>query len=68
MNSNVMPSIVRMDQEVLEQLLSTADVKETIATEINLAKNQNRAFGIVDLWNIQRNMRSARKLYNRSSL
>ena len=68
MNSNVMPSILKMGKEELEQLLSTADVKETIATEINLAKNQNRAFGIVDLWNIQRNMRSARKLSKRSSL
>ncbi|HLX90640.1 MAG TPA: hypothetical protein VKR32_03100 [Puia sp.] len=68
MNSNVMPSIVKMEQEELEQLLSTADVKETIATEINLSKNKNRAFGIVDLWNIQRNMRSARKLIKRNLL
>jgi hypothetical protein len=68
MNSNVMPSILKMGKEELEQLLSTADVKETIATEINMAQNQNRAFGIVDLWNIQRNMRSASKLSKRSSL
>ena len=68
MNSNVMPSILKMGKEELEQLLSTADVKETIANEINLAKNQNRAFGIVDLWNIQRNIRSASKLSKRSSL
>ncbi len=68
MNSNVMPSIVKMEQEVLEQLLSTADVKETIATDVNFAKNQNRAFGIVDLWNIQRNMKSARKISKRNSL
>jgi hypothetical protein len=56
MNSNVMPSILKMGKEELEQLLSTADVKETIATELNMAKNQNRSFGIIDLWNIQRNM------------
>jgi hypothetical protein len=68
MNSNVMPSILKMGKEELEQLLSTADVKETIATEIDLAKNQSRSFGIIDLWNIQRKMRSASKLSKRSSL
>jgi hypothetical protein len=68
MNSNVMPSIVKMDKEELEQLLSTADVKETIATEMKMQKKQNRAFGIVDLWNIHRNMKSANKLSKRSSL
>jgi hypothetical protein len=68
MNSNVMPSILKMGKEELEQLLSTADVKETIATELNMAKNQNRSFGIIDLWNIQRNMKSASKLSKRSSL
>jgi hypothetical protein len=68
MNSNVMPSIVKMEKEVLEQLLSTADVKETIASEITLTRNQNRAFGLVDLWDIHRNMKSARKLSKRISL
>jgi hypothetical protein len=68
MNSNVMPSIVKMGKEELEQLLSTADVKETIAREIKMSKKQTRAFGIVDLWNIQRNMKSANKLSKRSSL
>jgi hypothetical protein len=68
MNSNVMPSILKMGKEELEQLLSTADVKETIATEIDLAKNQSRSFGIIDLWNIHRNMKSASKLSKRSSL
>lgn len=68
MNSNVMPSIVKMEKEVLQQLLSTADVKETIASEISLTKNQNRSFGIVDLWDIHRNMKSANKLSKRSSL
>jgi hypothetical protein len=67
MNSNVM-SIVKMGHGELEQLLSTADVKETIATEVNFEKNQNRAFGIVDLWNIQRNMKSASRTSKRSSL
>jgi hypothetical protein len=68
MNSNVMPSILQMGKEELAQLLSTAEVKETIATELNLAKNQNRTFGIIDLWNIHRNMKSASKLSKRSSL
>ena len=60
MNNNVAPSIIKMDDEQLNQLL--AEVKETVAE--NLKQNN---FSVTDLWNIQRNMKPAlrAKLTNR---
>ena len=58
MTSNVMPSIIQMEKENLKQL--TTEVRETFATDINLIKTVKRKkFGIVDLWNCQRNVRTA---------
>jgi len=59
MNSNVMPSIIQIEEESLKQLV--AEVKETLATNINLqpASAKNKKFGIVDMWNCQRNARTA---------
>jgi translation elongation factor EF-1beta len=59
MNSNVMPSIVQIEKENLKELVT--QVKETLATNINLqpSKIKNKRFGIVDLWNCQRNVRTA---------
>ena len=62
MKSNVMPSIVKIEANQLKQLVS--EVKETVATNIVQVKNITPAkapsFGVVDLWNIQRNARTAR--------
>lgn len=59
MTSNVMPSIVQIEEESLKQLVT--EVKETLATDINLqpASEKNKKFGIVDMWNCQRRMRTA---------
>ncbi len=59
MNSNVMPSIIQIEKENLEKLVT--QVQETLATNINLqpTKIKNKTFGIVDLWNCQRNVRTA---------
>lgn len=58
MNSNVMPSIIQIEKENLKQLVT--EVKETLATNINLQPIiKNKKFGIVDLWNCQRNVRTA---------
>lgn len=59
MTSNVMPSIVQIEEESLKQLVT--EVKETLATDINLqpASEENKKFGIVDMWNCQRRMRTA---------
>jgi len=54
-----MPSIIQIEKENLKQLVT--QVKETLATNINLqpTKIKNKKFGIVDMWNCQRNMRTA---------
>ncbi len=59
MNSNVMPSIIQIEEESLRQLVT--EVKETLATGISLKSTsvKNKKFGIVDLWNCQRNIRTA---------
>jgi len=56
MNSNVMPSRVRMEPILLKQLVT--EVKETIATGVNMQQNTKPAsFKAIDLWNIRRNGR-----------
>ena len=58
MKSNVMPSIVQIEANELKQLVS--EVRETIATRIvHVKKVKTPSFGIVDLWNIRRGMRTA---------
>jgi hypothetical protein len=59
MNSNVMPSIVKIEKESLKKLVE--EVKETLATDINsgIVGTKQRSFGIVDLWNRQRSLRTA---------
>ena len=59
MNSKVMPSIIQMKEENLNNLVT--EVKETIATDINLQLNAtpDKKFGITDMWNSQRNARTA---------
>ena len=61
MNNNVMPSIVQMEAEVLRQLVS--EVKETVALGLNMDNTGNEfGFRAVDLWNIQRKMKSASRV------
>ncbi|MBG9376860.1 hypothetical protein I5907_11475 [Panacibacter sp. DH6] len=52
MNSNVNNSIVVMEADELMTLVT--EVKETVATNI-------RQFSAADLWNIQRNMKTAQR-------
>ena len=63
MNNHVMPSIIQMETETLRNLVK--QVKETVATGIELPELQKRSFGIVDLWNIRRNAVSARSRFSR---
>ena len=60
MKTNVMPSIVQMEANELKNLLT--EVKETVATGIVPVKRvkSTNNFGIVDLWNIQRQAKVAR--------
>ncbi len=59
MKNNVMPSIVRMEKEILEQLVK--EVKETVATDVNMNKSRSRSFSVVDLWDLRRGKRSSRR-------
>lgn len=59
MNSNVNNSIVVMESDELKTLVT--EVKETVATNI-------KQFSAADLWNIQRNMRTAQKVSRRKEL
>jgi len=61
MKSDVMPSIVQMEYGVLKTLLT--EVKETVATGIKMPQPAKPSFGIVDLWKIRRNAKSASSLF-----
>lgn len=63
MNTNVMPSIVQIEEERLRELVS--EVKETVATNITTQPHitaKQKKFGIVDLWKCQNKMRTAASL------
>jgi len=68
MNSNVLPSIIQIKKENLKQLVT--EVKETIATDVNMHASavKNKKFGVADMWNSQKNIRTAnsmRRYYTR---
>ncbi len=61
MTSNVMPSIIQIEEESLKKLVT--EVKETLATDMDMDMDirtpKNTKFGIVDMWKCQRNVRTA---------
>ena len=59
MNSNANNSIVAMEQDELRKLVT--EVKETVASNV-------KQFSAADLWNIQRNMRTAQKVSRRKDI
>lgn len=59
MNSNVNNSIIDMEQDELRKLVT--EVKETIA-------ENDKQFSAADLWNIQKNMRTAQKASRRKDI
>jgi len=63
MKSIVMPSIVQMERKAFEQLIT--EVPETLAPDARFSKPAKSSFGIVDLWNIQRKMKSAHRPFGR---
>ena len=56
MKNDVMHASAQVDQFIIKNVL---EIKETVATDFELSKNSNRTFGILDLWNIQRNAKLA---------
>ena len=63
MMNDVMPSIVQMEAEELQKLV--AEVKETVASVIQLPKPKEKSFGHLDMWSIRRNFKSATDLMKR---
>lgn len=64
MNSDVMPSRVRVEPILLQQLV--AEVKETVATGVNLpATAQPSSFKAINFWNLQRRGRYVNNATNR---
>jgi hypothetical protein len=66
MKNDVMPSIVQMDAEELQQLMT--EVKETVATIIQHPKvkqKTEKTFGHLDMWSIRRNFKSTSDLMRR---
>ena len=57
MKHDVMPSVIQIGQEELDQL--TKEVKETVATEMSKSKGGKSSIKVVDLWNIHRSAKSA---------
>jgi hypothetical protein len=56
MKGNVNLSVIQMEEETFMHLV--AEVKETVAI-VDLPQPEKRSFGLVDLWNIRRNAKSA---------
>jgi hypothetical protein len=63
MKNDVMPSIVQMEAGELQKL--TKEVKETIATGIQLPGVKKKSFGPLDMWSIRRNFKSAGDIMRR---
>ena len=63
MKSDVMPSIIQMEPEVLNNLVR--EVKETLATDIEMPEVKKQLFTSADMWNIHRNARTAQSRFRR---
>jgi hypothetical protein len=66
MKNDVMPSIVQMEAEELQNLVK--EVKETVATQIQYPKikqNSKKTFGSLDMWNIRRSFKSTSDIMRR---
>jgi hypothetical protein len=57
MKIDQMPSIIQMEPAVLNNLVK--QVKETLATDIQLPSAKKRLFTSADMWNIHRNAKTA---------
>ncbi|MGK2864564.1 MAG: hypothetical protein ACSLE0_21725 [Chitinophagaceae bacterium] len=66
MKSVVTTFFEQMEKDVLERLYSGI-VDETVAKDLIFPckKLKNKSFGITDLWNIRRNLKSANSRWNK---
>ena len=65
MNNDVMPSIVRMEKQVLMNLVK--EIEETLATDIDLSaiKAKTKVFTAAEMWSIRKKMKTAYDYRNR---
>jgi hypothetical protein len=63
METYVMPSKIQMDPAIWNKLI--AEVKEIIATGIELHEAPKKSFGVANMYRIRRNSRSAGSLIRR---
>lgn len=63
MKIDALPSIVQMEPEVLNNLVR--EVKETLATDIQLPGVKRPSLTFAQLWNIRRNAKTARSRFGR---
>jgi hypothetical protein len=65
MKSDLMHSRVQLEKDILNRLVT--EVHETVATDVKIGKAQQEEaeqapkFGVLNLWSIRRNSRSARQ-------
>lgn len=57
MKSDLVHSIVQMEPTLLRNLVT--EVKETVATDVDMPEERKPSFGILKLWDIRRNRRYA---------
>ncbi|MGC4034950.1 MAG: hypothetical protein QM764_03240 [Chitinophagaceae bacterium] len=57
MNTDSMHRVVRLDEQELQEL--TQEVKETLASSPIQKENEKNLFTAMDMWNVQRSVRSA---------
>jgi hypothetical protein len=63
MKSDVMGIGAPINNEELKELLK--ETKETIAVDAKTDGNNNRSFGVVDLWNVQKKQRTTASMMRR---
>lgn len=63
MKIDQIPSIVQLEPEVLNNLVK--QVKETLATDIQLPATKKRLFTSTDMWNIHRNAKTAQSRFRK---
>ena len=63
MKIDLRPSIVQMEPEVLNNLVR--EVKETLATDIQLTEVRKPVFTFAQLWSIRKNAKTAQSRFSR---
>jgi hypothetical protein len=63
MKIDLKPSIVQIEPDILSNLVR--EVKETLATDIEIPEMKKSLFTFAELWNIRRNAKTAQSRFSR---